>query len=240
MSEWRHQCAVSFRFLIRLDSSPLERHSRFHYENNPTGISAGVERREKGQSKKWPYRISRSLLPIRHAHTTSIARWRPVGELNNAVCTSRYRRIVYTILFVKPSRLLLLPSLSTSFSFEFFLGVIIFLPTVSLSQSRSFSVTVWEIPPGRRCRRLPLRPLPLTHCTSTRPHGLNFCVSVGRVQTLERSETNNSWLYFFHRYYREEENRRFASRKIGKKNKVLYYFCFPTFSFLHPVRDYFH
>lgn len=94
----------------------------------------GKKERKKGQSKKWPYRISRSLLPIRHAHTTSIARWRPVGELNNAVSTSRYRRIVYTILFViKPSRLLL-PSLSTSFSFEFFLGVIIFLPTVSVEK----------------------------------------------------------------------------------------------------------
>jgi hypothetical protein len=67
---------------------------------------------------------------------------------------------------------------------------------------------------------------------------IGSAVSLGRHrQTLERSETNNSWLYFFyHRYYREEENRRFASRKIGKKNKVLYNFCFPTFSILSSQR----
>jgi hypothetical protein len=102
------------------------------------------------------------------------------------------------------------------------------------SQSRSFSVTVWEIPPGRRCRPLPLRPLPLTHCTSTRPHGLNFCVSGSSTNTRAKRNEQLVTLFFHRRYYREEEeeNRRFASRKIGKKNKVLYNFCFPTFSFL--------
>lgn len=30
---------------------PLERHSRFHYENNPTGISAGVERKERKKKR---------------------------------------------------------------------------------------------------------------------------------------------------------------------------------------------
>jgi hypothetical protein len=137
VSEWRHQCAVSFRFIIRLDSPPLERHSRFHYENNPTGISAGVERKER-KKKRTVEKMAVSYFKISSPNSTRThnvdcemtAGW---GTKQCRVHITLSSNRIYILFVIKPSRLVL-PSLSTSFSFEFFLGVIIFLPTVSVEK----------------------------------------------------------------------------------------------------------
>jgi hypothetical protein len=65
---------------------PLERHSRFHYENNPTGISAGVEtgkerKKEKKDSRKNGRIVFQDLFSQFDTHTQR--RLRDDGRLGN-------------------------------------------------------------------------------------------------------------------------------------------------------------
>jgi hypothetical protein len=113
--------SVSFRYVLR-DSSPPASEScitkTIPTEEYQLGLEERtVEYKKKGE-KKWPYRIS----DLQFDTHTSIARWRPVGELNNAVQDAHHAIVEsYSLCCRLESHFFVaLPSLSTSFSFEFF------------------------------------------------------------------------------------------------------------------------
>jgi len=136
--------------------------------------------------------------PIRHAHVDCkmTAGWRT--KQCRARCTSRYRRIVHSLC----CRLRLLLLLHFFFSLSLHCRLVFHLNFLPVSVEKFFRHSFGDSTRAALSEFALEASPPHTHnhCTSTRPHGFNF-VSLGRIrrgaQTLERSETNNSWLCFF-------------------------------------------